>query len=363
MTLSNFVTNITNTSYTVKIKSSNSGIYTEPIGGFNSILVTSYLYNNKDVKVIEEALTLTGTFLKVLDINTGKIIGCIRNTDVTMVTSGSNTTATDYKATVLSGNDGIYTSPKGTPGAVLVTSYVYNNKRIRVTEEVVTPAGTFSKLSQIDGGKLIGWINKEDLQISHVVFLDVGHGGTDSGAYYYGVAEKDINLQVSNIMKKQLESKGYTVIMSRTTDTFIDHKTDRSIMANQSGADIFISVHHNAMPGNSTVTGIETFYYEYDPDYQPKVNQDMHNDAMRLLNSATLANNIQNMLIQDTGAYDRGVKRDTYAVLRETALPSVLVELGFMSNEAELRKLTTTAYQEVLASAVAKGINSYFKLQ
>ena len=132
-------------------------------------------------------------------------------------------------------------------------------------------------------------------------------------------------------------------------------------MANKSGADIFVSVHHNAMPGNSNVNGIETFLYEYEPDYPPKVNQAMHNNPDRLLKSAALANAIHNNLIKDTRAYDRKVKSGSYAVLRETALPAILVELGFMSNQTELNKLTTASYQNTLAKAMKNGIDGYFK--
>lgn len=149
--------------------------------------------------------------------------------------------------------------------------------------------------------------------------------------------------------------------MSRTTDIHIDYTVERSRIANKSGADIFVSVHHNAMPGNSSVNGIETFYYEYNPAYPSRINQDMHNDATRLLKSATLANEIHKSLIFATGAYDRGVRRDTFAVLRETALPAILLELGFMSNETELNKLTNSTYQSKLSDAITSGVNAYFR--
>lgn len=194
-----------------------------------------------------------------------------------------------------------------------------------------------------------------------VIFLDVGHGGSDPGAQYYGVNEKDLNLQIAKKLKADLEKAGYIVIMSRTGDTYMDYKTERSRVANNSGADIFISLHNNAMPGNSYVSGIETFYYEYDPDYQPRINKAMHNNPDRIAKSAVLANAIQKNLISSTGAVDRKVQRDTFAVLRETALPAVLVEFGFMSNPNELAKLQTNSYQHTLSKAVTKGINTYFQ--
>ena len=194
-----------------------------------------------------------------------------------------------------------------------------------------------------------------------IVFLDIGHGGSDPGAQYYGVQEKKLNLEIGLKVQRDLEAAGYTVIMSRTDDTYMDYRTERSRVANESGADIFISLHNNAMPGNAYVNGIETFYYEYDPDYQPKINMAMHNDPERIIKSAVLANAIHKSLIDNTGAYDRGVRRDTFAVLRETALPAVLVEFGFMSNLTELNKLQSQEYQLKLSEAVLRGVKGYFR--
>lgn len=194
-----------------------------------------------------------------------------------------------------------------------------------------------------------------------IVFIDVGHGGSDSGAYYYGVKEKDLNLQIAKRVDKYLKALGFKVILSRTSDVFIDHKTERSKRANESGADVFISLHNNAMPGNSYVNGIETFWYEYDPEYQPAINKLMHNDPTRLLKSQQLANSVQNALVSATGAFNRGVQRDTFAVLRETSIPAILVEFGFMSNQTELNKLKTASYQETLAKALANGVAKYFQ--
>lgn len=195
----------------------------------------------------------------------------------------------------------------------------------------------------------------------YTVFVDVGHGGSDPGAQYFGTREKDLNLQMAFRLEKHLKAAGFNVILSRTNDVFIDHKTERSRMANASGADIFLSLHNNAMPGNSGVNGIETFWYEYDPDYEPKINGDMHNDPTRLRQSEKLAHAVHNSLISATGAFNRGVRRDTFAVLRETKLPAALLEFGFMSNQAELNKLKTASYQETLAKAVTNGVVNYFK--
>ena len=114
------------------------------------------------------------------------------------------------------------------------------------------------------------------------------------------------------------------------------------------------------MPSNATVTGIETYYYEYNPDYPPVINEEMHNDPTRILESAELAVAIQDALVDNTGAADRGVRKNTFAVLRETAIPAVLLELGYMSSPTELAKLTTASYQTTLAKSITVGIVAYF---
>src|SRR5699024_6353878 len=93
-----------------------------------------------------------------------------------------------------------------------------------------------------------------------VVYIDSGHGGTDSGASFYGAYEKKLNLNVAKYLKSDLEKRGYTVIMSREKDTFVP-LTDRALEANKLGADIFVSVHHNSMGGSGTGKGIETFLF------------------------------------------------------------------------------------------------------
>ena len=196
---------------------------------------------------------------------------------------------------------------------------------------------------------------------SYTIYIDPGHGGVDSGASYGGVYEKNLALSVANKLKANLIQLGYQVLMTRTDDYSVDFKTERSQMANQSNADLFISIHFNAtgLP-SSNATGIETYWYQYDPEYQPKINAAMHNDPTRLAESEILANQIQASLISETGAVNRGVRRDTFAVLRETAIPAILVELGFMDNPSDLQKINQDSYQTKLANALAQGIDNWY---
>ena len=196
---------------------------------------------------------------------------------------------------------------------------------------------------------------------SYTIYIDPGHGGVDSGASYGGVYEKNLALSVANKLKANLIQLGYQVLMTRTADYNVDFKTERSQMANQSNADLFISIHFNAtgLP-SSDATGIETYWYQYDPEYQPKINAAMHNDPTRLAESEILANQVQTSLISGTGAVNRGVRRDTFAVLRETAFPAILVELGFMDNPSDLQKINQDSYQTKLANALAQGIDNWY---
>ena len=196
---------------------------------------------------------------------------------------------------------------------------------------------------------------------SYTIYIDPGHGGGDSGASYDGVYEKNLALSVANKLKANLIQLGYQVLMTRTDDYNVDFKTERSKMTNQSNADLFISIHFNSTgSASSNATGIETYWYQYDPEYQPKINAAMHNDPTRLAESEILANQVQTSLISGTGAVNRGVRRDTFAVLRETAIPAILVELGFMSNPSDLQKIKEDAYQTKLANALVQGIDNWY---
>ena len=195
--------------------------------------------------------------------------------------------------------------------------------------------------------------------LNKVVYLDAGHGGYDPGASYFGISEKSLTLAIQSRVKAKLESEGYQVVTTRTSDTYVD-LTDRSRAANASESDIFVSIHINAS-GSSATQGIETYYYQPYAEYPSRINATYHANPTRLSMSDTLANAIQSSLINATGAQNQGVKRQTFAVLRETTAPAVLLELGFLSNPQEAARLNTSAYQETLANAIMAGIKSYYE--
>ena len=195
--------------------------------------------------------------------------------------------------------------------------------------------------------------------LNKVVYLDAGHGGYDPGASYFGISEKSLTLAIQSRVKAKLEAEGYQVVTTRTSDTYVD-LTDRSRAANASESDIFVSIHINAS-GSSAAQGIETYYYQPYAEYPSRINATYHANPTRLSMSDTLANAIQSSLINATGAQNQGVKRQTFAVLRETTAPAVLLELGFLSNPQEAARLNTSAYQETLANAIVAGIKSYYE--
>ncbi|WP_246100895.1 SH3 domain-containing protein [Streptococcus cuniculipharyngis] len=195
--------------------------------------------------------------------------------------------------------------------------------------------------------------------LNKIVYLDAGHGGFDPGAGYQGVSEKNLTLSIYNLVKKGLEQSGYQVESTRSDDRYVG-LTERSNQANQTLADIFVSIHINASTSAAT-NGIETYYYKYDPYYPAKMNAQYHVDVERLKRSALLAQSIQASTVAKTGASDRGVLRQTFAVLRETTAPSVLLELGYLSNPSERANLSTKAYQEKLATGIVEGIKAYYR--
>ncbi|HFI0935122.1 TPA: GBS Bsp-like repeat-containing protein [Streptococcus suis] len=248
-----------------------------------------------------------------------------------------------YRLTVLSSQhkneSGNYTSHvyyRGKDGSMAMVGAAHAN----------LPAGTYSQRSP---------------QRSFTVYIDPGHGGADSGASYGGVHEKTLAMNVANKLKANLLALGINVLMTRTADYNVDFVTERSRMANSSNADLFISLHFNATgAGTTRAKGIETYWYQSNPSYPSKINQAHHNDPTRLAESQTLANQVQASLIKETGAYNRGVKRETFAVLRETKIPAVLVEMGFMDNPSELQVIKQDSYQTKLAKALAQGIANWY---
>ena len=199
---------------------------------------------------------------------------------------------------------------------------------------------------------------------NHIIFLDPGHGGKDTGASYYNITEKELNMQVYQKLRKELEGLGYTVLSSRDSDVFVDFVTERSKMVNKTDSDIFISIHFNAS-GNpaSNRAGIQTYSYEEAADHPSKINPYWHNHPDRISESNRLAADIHSSLLAETGAKDAGLLQSSFAVLRETDKPAVLLELGYIDNFNENQQVRSDAYQNRLVAGIVKGIQKYYSGQ
>ena len=209
------------------------------------------------------------------------------------------------------------------------------------------------------------------------IVIDPGHGGKDPGAVSQKRREKHIVLSLSKTLRDILVKKGYNVRLTRETDVFLPLRK-RTQFATSQKADLFISIHTNASTARSAA-GIETYYLALASDESARRTAMRENagaeynmkelDALvgRILKesksteSRRLAELIQAQLASGKRVKNRGVKHAPFVVLIGTKVPAVLVEVGFISNPAEGKRLTTKAYQNQLATAIAKGIEQYIK--
>ncbi|CEO12189.1 N-acetylmuramoyl-L-alanine amidase [Paraclostridium sordellii] len=221
-------------------------------------------------------------------------------------------------------------SPVGS-GTVFLSKQVGN--KVRVLEIYVPKVNKYSQ-------RFYSVRNKKNRNY-YKVFLDPGHGGHDSGALGFGRKESELNLEVAKRVERKLKFQNIEVVMSRKTDEFIS-LGKRAELANNYGADVFVSIHQNSAE-NQSANGIETYYHPDKKGYKP------------------LALDIQNSAIKITGARDREVKSSNLAVLRESNMPSALFESGFITNENESYKLADPSYQDKLATGIASGIEKYLR--
>jgi len=182
---------------------------------------------------------------------------------------------------------------------------------------------------------------KGAIQMKKTVVLDPGHGGSDPGAVAGNIKEKDLNLEVAMILRDMLAEAGITVYMTRTEDKYVGLYTRASI-ANNLNADLFVSIHHNASPDASS-QGLMTLYYP------TSKNQKM--------NGQKLAQIIQKNMVSVLKTRDWGIiARPNLVVTRETSMPAVIAELGFMTNKAELERMVTYQFKKLAAESLFNGI-------
>lgn len=176
-----------------------------------------------------------------------------------------------------------------------------------------------------------------------IVVIDPGHGGGDPGAIGIGgIRESDVVLDISRQVTALLKQQGVEAVMTRTRDEEIELEP-RVQFADRANADVFVSIHANAFDANRTdVNGIETYYFSGGSG-QP------------------LARAVQDSLLQELGARDRGVRTANFYVIRYTSMPAILVETGFVTGTEDAARLASPAGRTRIARAIARGILQYLR--
>lgn len=170
------------------------------------------------------------------------------------------------------------------------------------------------------------------------VVIDAGHGGSDGGTVGGDIIEKDINLSVALKLNEILANNNIEVILTRSTDEDMS-LAQRISVANASNADFFISLHCNYYEDDAQIAGLECYYSSPDATESKMY-------AESIIDAVSLSDDIK----------VRDAKSENYYVLRNTQMPAVLVEMGFLSNYSECQKLLNNDYQETLSQKIAEGI-------
>jgi len=184
-------------------------------------------------------------------------------------------------------------------------------------------------------------LNKRPInRTSPLIIIDPGHGGKDAGAIgLRNIEEKDIVLSISEQVAKFLEEKGLRVMITRNSDFFVSLQ-GRTDMANEANADLFVSIHANSIgPDRPEINGLEVYYR----------------------NNSSLANTIYQSITQTMTIRQRGVRYANFYVLRNSKMPSTLVEVGYVTGDEDSVKLTDPVYQTEMAKAIARGVLEYIQ--
>lgn len=186
-------------------------------------------------------------------------------------------------------------------------------------------------------------VNK-DLGKKYTVLVDPGHGGNDKGTQSKenNAFEKDVTLVLAKMVANKLSKQNdVQVIISRTDDTYVS-LADRAQMANTENVDLLVSIHLNAESGGNTAYGVETYYRKGANDGSQK-----------------LADTVQKSIKSYIDIRDRGIREDNFQVLRDTNMPAILIECGFLTNPTEAKKLLSEEYQDSLTEGIVQGILSF----
>ncbi len=208
--------------------------------------------------------------------------------------------------------------------------------------------------------------------VPRVIVIDPGHGGRDFGKINerLGINEKTFTLDTARRLKSLLQSAGYRVVLTREDDRHVE-LAERTAIANAAKADLFISIHYNALATDRTTSGVEV--YTFAPENQRSTDswmpgkKDDSQDTPEAGNqydgwNAILAQALHRTFVTELKASDRGKKLMHLAVLRSLKCPGTLVECGFLTSDIEARKIATPAYRQKIAEALRDGVRDYAAL-
>ncbi len=241
-----------------------------------------------------------------------------------------------------------------TPGGTLVNGvrvaqYSLTPVVVRIVLDLNKPV-SYKPLLGEDGKTLTVTLSEPSIK-GKVIVVDPGHGGYDPGAIgVTGLEEKGFNLEAALLLREKLAGLGATVILTREGDSFMS-LTERAAVANKVYADVFISIHANSSDDNASARGTSTYYYA------PASNPELY---AQLEQRKKMAWTVQGQLVSTLGTRDFGVWRANFAVLRGTAMPSVLVEAAFLSNQEDEALLRESQFRERTAQGIANGLVEYF---
>lgn len=259
---------------------------------------------------------------------------------------------------------------------------IFNNQSNNTSNKKETPPESISTLPS----SISTSIEKSSKSKNKVIVLDAGHGGDDVGAVGQNSRyEKVINLNVTKYLGSILKQRGYTVYLTRNDDHFIPVK-ERTVLANDKNADLFMSIHTNAVPLEKAneIDGIETFFLsparserakgvaalenKSDIREMSESSKDVFLESLnrpRITASHKFAIDVQSGILQAARSKykdvnDSGVKEGPFWVLVGAQMPSILVEVGYITHPTEGKRLYDKDYQQALANGIANGIDSYF---
>lgn len=222
-------------------------------------------------------------------------------------------------------------------------------QKLQITHEalesqiILTTSTVQALIVEGEDNQIVMKVVKPTDKYEKIVVIDAGHGNHDSGTTYQGIKEKDLNLSISQAVVNELEKNSdIKVYATREDDTFLK-LMERSDFSNQIEPDLFISIHINSVDGNTAASGTETYYTQ-------KL------DARNKL----LATIVQNALVKEFGTKNRGVKANIFVVTKYTEAPAILIEIGFLTNEADRKMMTASDFTARYAQTIYECVQEYY---